>query len=406
MIMATIKVVLNKNWQHKSGTYPIVLQILHKRKKKILYTGCRIMESDFDEKKQKVSLSEKSTISGREAQKINHVIREKRKELYAKIDSYEAQGIEYTVNDLSDGPIRQSQVRFLEYMEEQITEKSDAGLDGTAAAYMSTRNSFRKFLKGKDISVSEMTPKLLRAYDDSLSGAGLSENTIAFYMRNLKTVYNRIVTDGFKPTCAYPFKVTKTTISKTPKRAITREVLKRIANLEFIPQKESHLELARDIFMFSFYCQGTAFVDIIRLEKKSIVAGVISFSRHKSKQPIRIAIIPQIEVLMNKYKNDTDYVFPVLDVDDPRPLYTQYKLALQRINYGLKIVRKQIGLDYPLTTYMARHTWATLVKELGIPVSVISEGLGHSSEDMTRIYLKEFDTSVLDEVNKKVANFN
>ncbi len=404
--MATIKVVLNKNWQHKSGTYPIVLQVLHKRKKKILYTGCRIMESDFDEEKQKVSLSEESTISKREAQKINHVINIKRKELYAKIDSYEAQGIEYTVSDLCDRPVRQKQVWFLEVMEEQIQAKRDAGLDGTADAYKSTRNSFRLFLKGADVSVSEITPKLIRSYADYLNGAGLSENTVAYYMRNLKTIYNRIIADGFKPTCAFPFKVTKTTISKTPKRAISRDVLIKIAKLEFIPKRESHLELARDIFMFSFYCQGTAFVDIIRLEKSSIVAGSINFSRQKSKQPIRVALIPQIEDLINKYKNDSDYVFPILDVDDSRPLYVQYKLALQRINYGLKIVGKRVGLDYPLTTYIARHTWATLVKELGTPVSVISEGLGHSSEDMTRIYLKEFDTSVLDEVNRKVANFN
>lgn len=404
--MATIKVILNKNWKHKSGTYPIVLQILHKRKKKILYTGCRIMESDFDVEKQKVFLSEQSTISGREAQKINHVIQQKIKELCLKIDSYEAQGIEYTVNDLSDSPVKQNQVWFLKYMDEQISVKRDAGLDGTADAYKSTRNSFRRFLKGKDVIVSDITPKLIRLYADSLKGAGDSENTVAYYMRNLKTIYNRIVSDGFIPACSFPFKVTKTTISKTPKRAITREVLKSVAQIKFLPKRESHLELARDIFMFSFYCQGTAFVDIIRLQKSNIVAGSITFSRQKSKQPIHITVIPQIEELIEKYKNTTDYVFPILNVEGPRSLYIQYKLALQRINYGLEIIRNRLGLDYPLTTYMARHTWATLVKELGAPVSVISEGLGHSSEHITRIYLKEFDTSVLDEVNKKVANFN
>lgn len=404
--MATIKVLLNKNWQHKSGTYPIVLQILHKRRKKILYIGCRIMESDFDVEKQKVSLSAQSTLSIREAQKINHVINKKRKELCAKIDSYEAQGIDYTLSDLSDEPVRQNQIWFLKYMDEQISAKREAKRDGIADAYKSTRNSFCRFLKGKDISVSEITPKLIRQYADFLKGAGDSENTVAYYMRNLKTIYNRIVADGFQPKCAFPFKVTKTTISKTPKRAITREVLINVAKMKFIAKKELHLELARDIFMFSFYCQGTAFVDVIRLEKANIVAGGITFSRQKSKQPIHITIFPQIEELMNKYNNDTDYVFPILDVNDSRPLYVQYKLALQRVNYGLKIIGKRLGLDYSLTTYMARHTWATLLKELGVPVSVISEGLGHSSEDMTRIYLKEFDRSVLDEVNRKVANFN
>lgn len=404
--MATIKVVLNKNWKHKSGTYPIVFQIIHKRKKKILYTGCSVMEIDFNVEKQKVLPSAKSYLSEREAKKINRVINEIRKELYHKIDSYEAQGKEYTVNDFSNRSAKSDTVYFLEYMDEQISEKHAAGLDGTADAYKSTRNSFFRFLKGKDVDVSEVTPKLIRLYADFVIGSGGSDNTVAYYMRNLKTIYNRIVTDGFKPTCNFPFKTIKTTISKTPKRAIPRDVLIMIANLNFHSIKEKHLELARDIFMFSFYCQGTAFVDIIRLKKSNISAGNITFSRQKSKQPIRIAIFPQIEELINKYKNDTEYVFPILDVDDPHPLYTQYKLALQRINYALNIVGKRVGLDYPLTTYVARHTWATLVKELGIPISVISEGLGHSSEDMTRIYLKEFDNSVLDEVNKKVSNFN
>ena len=161
--------------------------------------------------------------------------------------------------------------------------------------------------------------------------------------------------------------------------------------------------MARDIFMFSYYCRGTAFVDIIRLKKSSVTAGAIVFSRQKGRQPIRVTIIPQLEELMDKYSNQTDYVFPMLDISDSRSLYKQYKLALQRINYGLNIIGGRIGLDYPLTTYIARHTWATLVKNLGTPVSVISEGLGHTSERTTRIYLKEFDTSVLDKVNEEAA---
>lgn len=404
--MATIKVMLHKNWKQKSGTYPIVFRILHNRKKKILYTGYNVIESDFDVEGQKVVPSHQSPLSGRTALKINTDIRNKYKVILQKIADYESQGIEYTVTNLDDSPVRKQNVWFLQYMEEQILGKRGTGHDGIADAYKSTKNSFCRFLKDKDVRVSEITPKLIRLYADFLSGSGSSENTIAYYMRNLKTIYNRIVADGFKPTCTFPFKSIKTTKSKTPKRALTREILIAIAKLEFIPIKEDHLELARDIFMFSFYCRGTAFVDIIRLEKSCILAGIISFSRQKGKQPIRISVIPEIEKLIKKYSNDTDYVFPILDVDDRRPLYTQYKLALQRVNYGLNAIGKRIGLPYPLTTYNARHTWATLVKALGTPISVISEGLGHSSEDMTRIYLKEFDRSVLDEVNRRVANFN
>lgn len=402
--MATIKVILNKNWKDKSDRYPIVFQILHHRKKKLLYTGWKVIESDFDVKQQKVILSDQSALSGRTAKKINQIINKKRKLLLSKIAKYEDQGVEYSVNEINDILDKQYNVWFLEYMGEQITEKENTDHDGTADAYKSTRNSFRRFLKGKDVKVSEITPKLIRQYTDFLTGDNVSSNTVGYYMRNLKTIYNRIISDGFNPVCVFPFKSTKVTITKTPKRAISKDMLRRIYQLEF-STNERHIELARDIFMFSFYLRGTAFVDVVGLKKNNIIGDTIVFSRQKSKQPIRIAIFPQLGELMKKYTNDTEYVFPILDVTALPSLYTQYKLALKRINYGLKIIGRRIGLNYPMTTYVARHTWATLVKELGVPISVISEGLGHRSEEMTRIYLKEFDTGILDGVNQEAANF-
>ena len=401
--MATIVVALHKNWKHKAGTYPVVFRIIHNRKKKVIYTGYRVVESDFDEDLQQVSPGRQSELSGRTARKINSDIRKRLKALYSRIAYFESQGIEFTVNDLDENPVKQHNVQFLKYMDEQIASKREMGNDGIADAYKSTRNSFSRFLENKDITVSEITPKLIHRYANFLIGSKVSENTVAYYMRNLKAVYNRILVDGFKPICAFPFKSTKTGISQTPKRAISRDLLIRIAGFEFDPVTEEHLEVARDIFMFSYYCRGTAFVDIIRLKKSSITSGTIVFSRQKGKQPIRITVIPQLEELMGKYANDSEYVFPILDVNDPRPLYYQYKLALQRVNYGLNAIGGRIGLDYPLTTYIARHTWATLVKNLGTPISVISEGLGHTSERTTQIYLKEFDTSVLDKVNEEAA---
>lgn len=402
--MTTVKVVLNKCWQHKAGTYPVVFQILHNRRKKILYTGFRVFESDFDSELQKVRSGGQGKLSGRAVQRINSDLRQRRKAILANAARLEKSGFEYTVNDLHENHMKTHNVRFLEYMKEQISVKRKSGKDGTAAAYVSTLNSFRLFLGNKDVNVSDVSPKLVRQYADFLSENRVSSNTMGYYMRNLKAVYNRIVSDGFKRDCDYPFKEIRTTIGKTPKRAIDRTTLTRIAALGFDPASEKYMELARDIFMFSFYCRGSAFVDIIHLKTSDISSGVIVFHRQKSKQLVRIAVIPQLEVLVNKYNNDTEYVFPFLDVKSPQSLYAQYRRALQRINYGLKFVGSRVGLDYPLTTYLARHTWATLVKNLGVPVSVISEGLGHTSERTTRIYLKEFDTEVLDKVNEEVAN--
>ena len=165
------------------------------------------------------------------------------------------------------------------------------------------------------------------------------------------------------------------------------------------------LEFARDLYLFSFYAQGMAFVDIVLLKKSSICNGILTYSRHKSKQLIRIAVTPQMQEIMDKYKTGGEYIFPILNKQDSSE-YKLYRLALGRINRHLRRIAAMIDIKVPLTTYTARHTWATLARDYGAPVSVISAGLGHTSEEMTRVYLKEFDVSLLDKVNSMVTKLS
>lgn len=401
--MTSIKVILHKSWKHKEGTYPVVLQMIHNRKKKLLYTGHRVTEEDFDAALQKVSPGANSVLSARAIRLINRDIKHQVNELWKKVRTLERRGAGFSVKDFSNKPEQPDSICFLKYMSDQIDDKRKSGHYGIAEAYQYTLNSFSLFLKKQTFPVSGITPPLIRMYTDFLVEHQASPNTIAYYMRNLKTIYNRIIADGVRKACNCPFKSVRTGIGRTPKRAISREELSRIVNLRFDAKSERHLEIARDIFMFSFYCRGISFVDIILLKKKDIVSDTITYFRQKGKQPVRVSITTQMQELMDKYTCDTEYLFPILNPLSPQPLYKQYKLALKRINYGLKSVGKRAGVKYPLTTYMARHSWATLAKSLGIPVSFISEGLGHTSERTTLIYLKEIDSSTLDKINEAVS---
>ena len=148
-----------------------------------------------------------------------------------------------------------------------------------------------------------------------------------------------------------------------------------------------------------------AFVDMVLLKKSDIRNGVLTYSRHKSKQLIRIAVTPQMQELMARYTTEGEYVFPIVS-DTYSSEYKQYRLALGRINRHLKKIAAMVDLEVSLTTYTARHTWATLARDYGAPISVISAGLGHTSEEMTRIYLKEFDVSQLDKVDSMVTKLS
>ena len=138
------------------------------------------------------------------------------------------------------------------------------------------------------------------------------------------------------------------------------------------------------------------FVDIIYLKKSSVGNGVISYRRRKTGQWLHVSLTPQLKALIRKYANESEYVFPVLQGTDGRDLHRQYRLALERVNRYLKRIALECGVSVPLTTYVARHSWATLARESGAPVAVISEGLGHTSEKTTQIYLKEFDRRIVD----------
>ena len=399
--MASVKLRLNKNRMDARGTYALVFQIIHERRKKVVYTGLRMTESDFDVGAEKIITGGASGFREEEVRSMHRKLNRQRKEFETRIKQLEHEWGAYTVHDIGPQGKRKPCDRLLHSLGMQIIRKEKEGHPGMAAAYKSTRASVARFLNDRDIDISAINVRFIREYEHYLKAGGLSANTIAYYLRNLRTIYNAAgVACNRKE--SYPFRHIRTSQGKTRKRALDRDELVRLAETSF-DSHDKHIEFARDFFLFSFYTRGMSLVDIIYLKKNSVENGIITYQRQKSKQILHVSVTDPLQKLMDKYANDTPYVLPILDETSSKSIYYQYRLALTRINRNLNLLGRRLNIQGPLTTYVARHSWATQAKEMGTPVSVISEGMGHSSERITQIYLKEFDRSVIDKINEKIV---
>ena len=288
------------------------------------------------------------------------------------------------------------------YMRNLIACLKEEGKMGTGNAYQSTLNCLTRFLgKNRHFCFSDITVKWLNNFISWLRKSGLKNNTINFYLRILRSVYNRASNEeisGINPLS--PFRKITLGSVKTVKRAIGGDSINQIVNAKV--QYNHQLELSRDLFLFSFYSRGMSFVDMAFLKYSNISNDAICYFRSKTKQLIRVGIVEPLQKLINKYYNQGDYVLPILS-SGGKSLYKQYRSALKRYNNNLKRLSTLLNLETRLTSYVARHSWATLAKKSGIPVSIISEGLGHSTEKITYTYLAAFDFSVIDSANEKMA---
>lgn len=286
------------------------------------------------------------------------------------------------------------------FMEEVSLNLKSIGKIRTSETYKSSLDSFKKFRSGKDLTFKRLNPDLMIEYEAFLKAKGISKNTSSFYMRTLRAVYNRAVEKGLTPQ-KYPFKHVYTGIDKTQKRAVTIKVMKHIKNLDLSSEKK--LDFARDMFMFSFYARGMSFVDMAYLRKKDLRNKILTYRRRKTGQQLHIKWEDCMQDIVKKYYDEqSDYLLPIINnnVDERR----QYIYHSHNINRYLKKIGEKIGLSIPLTMYVARHTWASIAKQKNVPLSVISDGLGHDSELTTRIYLSTLDNAEIDKANKMIMN--
>lgn len=284
------------------------------------------------------------------------------------------------------------------FMHGVIAQLKQLGKIRTSETYTATLKSFMAFRENQDVPLDGISSDLMLLYEAHLKARDVSMNTISFYMRNLRAVYNRAVEKGLTPQ-NNPFRHVYTGVDKTIKRAIPIKEIKVLKELDL--SLKPSLDFARDMFMFSFYTRGMSFIDMAYLKKSDLQNGILTYRRRKTGQQLTIKWEKCMEDIVSKYpKNQTDYLLPIIKetVNERR----QYDNALHLVNYHLKDLSSMLKLQRPVTMYVARHSWASAAKAKNIPLSVISEGMGHDSEATTQIYLASLETSVVDKANKMI----
>lgn len=291
---------------------------------------------------------------------------------------------------------------FLNHIMGRIDFYKQLGNIPRAQRYQVTLNKFRKFMNGKDCTFDDLTRDRMEMWEMYLKNEGCCPNTISYYNRILRTLYNKAVDEEIIED-KNPFKKCYTGNEKTVKRAITIGKVKQLAHID-LQGKDGTMNFARDMFMLSFYLRGMSWIDLVMLKKTDIQQGVIIYRRHKTGQKLFIKIEKPMKDLFEKYwDDDSDYLLNVIKSNDDSGVRRDAKNALYRINKALHELGKYVGVQN-LTMYVARHSWASACKASNIPISVISEGMGHDSEETTRIYLAQLDTSVVDKANRKIIN--
>ncbi len=285
------------------------------------------------------------------------------------------------------------------YMQSAINRLENNGKTRTAETYKATLRSFKKFRADQDIYLSSLTANEMEEYQAWLYKRGVSPNTISFYIRIIRAVYNRAIEDEIIEN-RRPFRRVYTGVEKTMKRALPLATIKKINSLDLSLKPD--LQFARDMFILSFMLRGMSFIDMALLKKSDLRGGHITYRRRKTGQQLIIAWTKEMQQILDRYpENPTEYLLPIIKKSESKPRYV-YKNKGERINLNLKKIAKMAGVSVPLTMYVARHSWASIAKAEGIPLSIISEGLGHEKESTTRIYLSTLDTTLIDRANSKI----
>ena len=399
--MASVKVKFRPSSVNgKEGS--IYYQVIHNRAVRQIKTDCRIFESEWDGKASAVAVPALASNERKNyLQSVASRIEWDTKRLTAIIALIEKGNKGYTVDDIFMKFNRQVDGQSLfPFMQSVINQLKRLNRIRTSETYVATFTSFMKFRNGQDILLCEMDSDTMMLYEAWLKANGNCPNTTSFYMRILRAVYNRAVEKELTEQ-KYPFKHVYTGIGKTVKRALPLKSIKRIKELDLT--LKPHLDYARDMFLFSFYTRGMSFIDMAYLSKSDLKNGILTYRRRKTGQQLIIKWEKCMEEIVTKYedRSATQYLLPII-ISPFANERVQYRNALYRVNTALKEVARLVNISIPLTMYCARHGWASIAKSKNIPLSVISEGMGHDSEETTRIYLSSLDTSVVDRANSLI----
>ena len=282
--------------------------------------------------------------------------------------------------------------KFLDIVDNTINKLLASRGKSTIDNYRTAIASFVRY--AGSISIGDVSKQMVEGWQLWLKEQGVKLNTISCYMRSLRSVISH---SDIPSVVSTAFNSVFTGNLKTDKRSMSSIDLQKLRTMQ-LPQGSS-LCFARDLFLFCVYALGMPFVDVAFLRKKQIVNGYIEYERHKTRQPIRVKIEPQMQRIIKRYSiPDSAYVFPIL----PTGSMKEYETARNRYNRHLRQISKIAGLRRSLTSYVARHSWASMAYSNNVDLAVTSKALGHSNTKTTMVYIREIDDNRIDMANHKL----
>lgn len=398
---ATVNVLCYKSKTLSNGEHPLMIRVCKDGKKKYVSLGVSVKPQywDFEKNRPKRNCPNK--------EQINTLIKEKEQKYSEQILDFSSRNKDYTLTTLLetvDLSVKAKTVNglFIEYIE-QLKKENRIGY---ALSVRQVYSSLVKFNGHLDIYCQEIDVNWLKNYEFWLRGQKLAENTIGIRLRTLRVVYNLAVTEGLVKSDNYPFRKYK--VSRlhtiTAKRAITKEQVKQIMSYN-TGSSCFYKKLAVDMFAFSYLMGGINFTDMSLLTNDNIDNDRLIYVRQKTKKRIILPLSEQAKEIIDKYRDSTrKYLFPVLDNKNRTATQVKDRIydVLANINHHLNEIGKSLGIELKITTYVARHSYATVLKRAGVSTAIISESLGHSSEKVTQIYLDCFENKQVDDAMKNL----
>ena len=410
MIGVTTAIVQDTRVKRNDGTYAVKLRLTYNREQKYYPLGVHLKPEDWERTK-----SEKPRKEFKEHQLFFNKIEQRAVEIIKELHPFSFQGFEKKFDQKTD---RSKDV--LTYLETYIQQLSKDERSGTADSYQCAFNSFTKFIKTKNrkkLNFGDVTPEWLLEYEKWMVEKGKSLTSVGIYVRSLRTIINIAVDEGTLAREFYPFGKRKYQIpaGRNIKKALVLTDIKAIVDYKPTTEAEGR---ARDLWLFSYLCNGANVKDIARLQYRNIDQSMITFIRAKTERTtkqdqkqISVVLMPEIKQIIDKWGvkpvGPQVYVFGLLDKsDNSEKELAKVRQATKTINKYMKRIGEDLGISINPTTYTARHSFATVLKRSGAPTEFISESLGHKDLRTTENYLDSFEDSVKESYQKQLLNFD
>ena len=403
---ATVNIVCYKQKTLKNGEHPLMIRVTKNGKRKYKSLGISVYPDNWDFQTNRP----KPKCPNREL--ILKTILEKEAEFQKEILELTSMQKEYTASSLMASKTNQINAKTVgSFFAELVKQFEKADRLGNTKSYHYVYNSIKRFCKNDlDFPFSDMDFDWLSRYEQWLKQSNCTEVTIALHFRTLRSVYNKAIVAKCASKSSYPFgefKVSKFDTS-TQKRAIPKETIKKVMEVD-LSNEEFYVQFSRDIFIFSYLCGGINFTDIASLKHSNMIDNKLQYIRKKTKKKINTPLSDEAMQIIQKYVSNktksNDYIFPILDDKVHKTEIQKHNRKhkiIGKINPSLKIVARLSGVKANLTTYVARHSFATVLKNSGVNIALISESLGHSDLATTQIYLDSFENEQVGEAFKNL----